>query len=141
TVRETRHGPILTHGTAGVLHTTYRPIDRHYALRWTGHEGALRPSLPLEVARASDVAEFRQAVLQIGCPGQNFVYADVDGTIAYQLTGMHPIRASGDGTEPVPGWDDDHEWVGAIEPEELPTVVDPPEGFIVTANDGAHAAT
>jgi penicillin amidase len=140
-VRETRHGPILTHAPIGTLFPTYEPIDGNYALRWTGHDVAIRPSLTLAAARATTFEEFRAAVLQLGCPGQNFVYADVDGTIGYQLTGVHPIRASGDGTEPVPGWDDDHEWTGVIDPRELPTIVDPPEGFLVTANDGAHAAT
>jgi penicillin amidase len=138
-VRETKHGPILTHAPMGTLSPTYGPIDGTYALRWTGHDVAIRPSLTVAAARATTFDEFRAAVLQVGCPGQNFVYADVDGTIGYQLTGVHPIRASGVGTEPVPGWNDEHEWVGTIDPEDLPTIVDPPEGFLVTANDGAHA--
>ena len=133
-VRETRHGPLLTHGTAGVLRPTYRPIERAYALRWTGHDVALRPSLTLEVAVAPDVAAFREAVLRVGCPGQNFVYADVDGTIAYQCTGRHPIRRASDGARPVPGWTDDHEWDGWIPPDELPSEVDPARGYVATAN-------
>jgi penicillin G amidase len=139
-VRETRHGPIVTHCPVGTLSPTYASIDGTYALRWTGRDVAIRPSLTVAAARATSFEEFRAAVLQVGCPGQNFVYADIDGTIAYQLTGIHPVRANADGTEPVPGWNDDHEWIGVIEPEELPTVIDPPEGFIVTANDGTHAA-
>ena len=135
TVRETRHGPIVTHGTAGVLQTTYRVLERPYALRWTGHESALRPSLALDVVRARDVEEFRQAVLQIGCPGQNFVYADVDGTIAYQCTGWYPLREAGDGTRPVPGWTGEHEWLGWIPLDELPHEINPDRGFIATAND------
>ena len=112
TVRETRHGPILTHGVAGALRTRYRPIDRTYALRWTGHDATIRPSLALEVANATDADGFATAVLQVHCPGQNFVYADADGHIAYQCTGRHPVRAKGDGSRPVPGWDGTHEWSG-----------------------------
>ena len=81
------------------------PLERTYALRWTGHDATLRPSLALEVAQAADFDAFRTAVLQVACPGQNFVYADVDGHIGYQCTGRHPVRAQGDGTRPVPGWD------------------------------------
>src|SRR5439155_635909 len=139
-VRETRHGPIVTHGTAGVLRTTYRPLGPTYALRWTGHESALRPTLPLDVARARDVEEFRRAVLQIGCPGQNFVYADVDGTIAYQCTGWYPLRQAGDGTRPVPGWTGEHEWLGWIPLDELPNEVNPDRGFIATANHDIQPA-
>jgi penicillin amidase len=134
TVRETRHGPIVPHGTSGILHTAYRPLDRTYALRWTGHEVAFRPTLTLDVARARDVAAFRKAVLKVGCPGQNFVYADVDGTIAYQCTGLHPIRRNGDGSRPVPGWTDDHEWDAWIPLDELPWEVDPERGYLATAN-------
>src|SRR4029077_16830331 len=129
-----RHGPILTHGVAGILHTRYRELDTTYALRWTGHDATMEPSLALEVAGATDLASFRSVVRRVACPGQNFVYADVEGTIGYQATGLHPIRRAGDGTRPVPGWTDEHEWIGWIPPEELPFEVDPGRGFVVTAN-------
>jgi penicillin amidase len=133
-VRESRHGPILTHGVAGMSQTTYRPLARTYALRWTGHDETLRPSLTLDAAQASDFETFRAAVLQIACPGQNFVYAD-RGTIGYQCTGRYPVRAQGDGTRPVPGWDGRHEWTGWIAPADLPTERDPERGWLVTANN------
>jgi penicillin amidase len=135
TVRETRHGPILTHGVTGLLTSRYRPLERTYAVRWTGHEETLRPSLALEVAGATDVEAFRAAVQQIACPGQNFVYADVDGATAYQCTGRHPVRARGDGTRPVPGWDGEHEWLGLIATRDLPVDRDPIRGWIATANN------
>jgi len=134
-VRESRHGPILTHGIGGVSQTVYRPIERTYALRWTGRDATLRPSLTLEAAQATDADAFRRAVLQIACPGQNFVYADIDGTIAYQCTGRFPVRAAGDGTRPVPGWDGEHEWTGWIPPDELPHETDPGRGWLATANN------
>jgi penicillin amidase len=139
-VRETRHGPILTHGVTGDLQASYRSLTSTYALRWTGHDATLRPSLALEVAAARDADAFRAAVAQIACPGQNFVYADVDGTIAYQCTGRHPVRASGDGTRPVPGWDGEHEWVGRIAPEDLPHESDPVRGWLATANNDIQPA-
>jgi penicillin amidase len=134
-VLESRHGPILTHGVAGILHTRYRELDTTFALRWTGHDGTIEPSLALAVAGATDIASFRRAVQRVACPGQNFVYADVEGTIGYQATGTVPIRRAGDGTRPVPGWTDEHEWIGWIPPEELPFDVDPARGFVATAND------
>ena len=134
-VRESRHGPILTHGVAGAAQTIYRELRGTYALRWVGHDAALTPSAVVAAARAQDFEQFRQAVLGVACPGQNFVYADVDGTIGYQCTGHHPVRASGDGTRPVPGWDGEHEWIGWIAPEDLPTERDPERGWIATANN------
>ncbi len=141
-VDQTRFGPVLTHEPIGILRPTYEPLQRSYALAWTGHEHALRPSLPLRAARAESFEEFRAEVLKVACPGQNFVYADVDGTIGYQCTGLYPIRRVGDGTEPVPAGSmpaEEHGWSGFVPIEELPQARDPNEGFVVTANDGLHA--
>jgi penicillin amidase len=138
-VRATRHGPLLDSFPVGRLRPERRRLDAAYALRWVGADRAIRPSVLIDVARARDVDGFRRAARALDCPGQNLVYADVDGTIAYQCTGLYPIRRSGDGTRPVPGWTDDHEWDGFVPFEELPAAVDPEPGFLATANDRPHA--
>jgi penicillin amidase len=137
-VRETRHGPILEAGPIGIVDVDYVPLDRAYALRWTATDGLLEPSALVDVAMASDFGRFRQALRGLSCPGQNVVYADVDGSIGYQLTGRYPIRRSGDGTVPVPGWTSDHEWDGWIPFEELPWSQEPERGFLATANNQTH---
>lgn len=139
-VRETRYGPVLETVPLGILAPTYEPLDRPYALHWTGHEHGMRPTLALEAARARDFDTFRVAALGVGCPGQNFVYADVDGAIGYQCTGRHPIRADGDGLRPATAGTPAAGWTGWIPSDELPSVRDADDGFIVTANDGLHAA-
>ncbi len=45
-----------------------------------------------------------------------------------------PIRASGDGSLPVSGSDDAHEWKGYIPFDDMPHIYDPPNGIIATAN-------
>jgi penicillin amidase len=139
-VRETRHGPILESVPVGNLHTEYVPLPSTevYALRWTGFECGILPSLALDVARVTSFEEFRRGTWGVECPGQNFVYADVDGTIGYQCSGRFPVRRSGDGTAPVPGWTDEYEWVGWIPFDELPWAVDPVRGYLVTANNRMH---
>jgi len=139
-VRETRNGPIIDTAVAGDRQTEYIPLPETatYALRWTGLECGIRPSLVLDAANARSFDEFRHAVWGVGCPGQNFVYADVDGTIGYQCTGLYPVRRSGDGSGPVPGWTDEHAWDGWIPFEELPWAVDPALGYLVTANNRIH---
>jgi penicillin G amidase len=87
---------------------------------------------------ARGFGEFRDGLRLLACPGQNVVYADVDGTIAYQCTGLYPVRRSGDGTVPVPGWTDENEWDGYVPFEELPWSVDPADGFLATANQRIH---
>ncbi len=140
-VRATRHGPLMDAFPNGVKDVTYEPLppELAVALRWTGAEGfGVRPSLVLEAAAATDFAGFRRAALGLTCPGQNFVYADVDGTIGYCCSGSFPVRRAGDGTLPVPGWTSDHEWDGWIPPEELPWAQDPARGFLATANNRIH---
>ena len=73
-------------------------------------------------------------------PSQNFVYADVDGNIGYQMPGGSPSGRSGDGLLPVPGWTDEYEWTGYIPFDELPRAYNPPAGFIATANNAVVGA-
>lgn len=120
----TRHGPIISDLIAGET--------RKLALRWTLYDSLFDPFYDVDSAKNWD--EFRHALSLLDSPGQNFVYADVDGHIGYQTTGHIPIRKSGDGTLPVPGNDDAHEWNGYIPFDKLPTVFDPPSGVIATAN-------
>ncbi len=137
-VRATRHGPLLDSYLTGRLRPTTHPLDGAFALRWVGAEHSIRPSALIDVANVTTFEGFRDAARALECPGQNLVYADVDGTIGYQCTGLHPIRRTGDGTVPVPGWTAEHEWEGFIPFEDLPTAVDPDHGYLVTANDRIH---
>jgi penicillin amidase len=126
-VRLTRHGPIMT----PVLEDT----EEVFALRWTalGAQQLLRSVYMLD--RASNWDEFRAALRYWHAPSQNFVYADVEGNIGYQMPGEIPIRAEGEGLVPVPGWTGEYEWTGYIPFEELPFVYNPPTHYIVTANN------
>jgi penicillin G amidase len=138
-VRETRHGPLLDTVPFGLARPEQVPVTDTYALRWVGRETGIIPSLVLEAARATSFGEFRHAVQEgLTCPGQNIVYADVDGTIGYCMTGRYPVRADGDGTVPVPGWDGAHEWTGWIAADDLPWAENPERGFLVTANNRVH---
>ncbi len=60
----------------------------------------------------------------------------MDGNIAYQMPGNIPIRQEGhDGMLPVPGWTEDFDWQGYIPFQELPHSLNPPSGYIATANN------
>jgi penicillin amidase len=120
----TRHGPITSELVPGET--------RRLALRWTLYEGTRNPFFELNSAQNWD--EFRRAFSKLDAPGQNVVYADVDGNIGYQATGKIPILASGDGSLPANGSDNSHEWIGYIPFEKLPNVFNPHGGIIATAN-------
>ncbi|HEY3264463.1 MAG TPA: penicillin acylase family protein, partial [Actinomycetota bacterium] len=137
-VRETRHGPILETAPVGVAGNEYARVDGTFALRWTAADGLLEPVVLAELVLAASFEEFREALRGLWCPGQNVVYADLDGTIGYQCTGRFPLRRAGDGSAPVAGWTSDHEWDGYLPYEELPWSKDPGSGFVVTANNRIH---
>jgi penicillin amidase len=103
-VKITRHGPIITDLLPGET--------RQVALRWTLYDGLRMPFFDVDTAQNWE--EFRKAFSQLDAPGQNVVYADVDGNIGYQTTGRVPIRAAGDGSLPVSGADDAHECTSYI---------------------------
>ena len=151
TVRLTRHGPVISE-TYGPLKNENIDNDPEFvpfkeraginlpeqyviALKWT----ALSPSSPFEAVwgfnKAQNWEQFREAAKHFHVPAQNLLYADVEGNIGYQVPGDIPIRSNGDGTFPVPGWTDEYEWTGYIPFEELPFTLNPPEDYIVTANN------
>jgi penicillin amidase len=122
----TRHGPIVSELFPGE--------KRMLALQWTLYTpNAL--TLPfVDVDAAQNWQDFRRAFSTWVAPGQNVVYADVDGNIGYQATGRVPIRAAGDGSLPVSGADNAHEWTGFVPFDKLPSVFNPPSGILATAN-------
>ena len=123
-VAVTRHGPVITELIPGET--------RKLALRWTLYDGTHDPFF--EVDSAQNWEQFRNAFSAFDAPGQNVVYADVEGNIGYQATGKIPIRASGDGSLPENGSDNAHEWTGYIPFDKLPRAYNPPSGIIATAN-------
>ncbi len=123
-VKTTRHGPIVTELVPGET----RPL----ALRWTLYDNLHIPLFDINTAQ--NWQDFRRAFSQFDAPGQNVVYADVDGNIGYQATGKVPIRAAGDGSLPASGADNAHEWISYIPFEKLPSIYNPPSGIIATAN-------
>ena len=113
--------------------------DYAVSLKWT----ALQPGTTAAAIFALNVAQnfddFRAAAQLFDVPAQNLLYADVDGNIGYQTPGLLPIRGAGDGSMPQPGWDSAYAWRGFIPFDELPTSFNPPEGYIVTANNAIVA--
>lgn len=124
----TRHGPVVA-----------TEAGRNYALRWAAAEAGY--AFPfLDINRARNWEEFRRGVARFPGPGQNFVYADVDGNIGYQASGQLPIRKTFQGDLPVDGASGDFEWEGFIPFDHLPRDFNPPSGMLVTANQNLFPA-
>ncbi len=155
-IRSTVHGPIvsgLTDDFTAIADDPYTNVDGavsvpasapdgEYAvsLQWTALQPGTTASAIFALDIASDFEDFRAAAARFDVPAQNLIYADVDGNIGYQTPGKLPIRGAGDGWMPQPGWDSSYDWTGFIPFEELPTSYNPPEGWIVTANNAIVGA-
>ena len=126
----TRHGPIMTN----LAFKDTEPTAQ-FAMQWTALQPTAELSAILGFNKVKSWNEFEKALEDFKAPAQNFVFASKDGTIAYKANGQIPIRKQGDGQLPVPGDSSDYGWEGFIPWDELPTVVNPKEGFIATANN------
>lgn len=128
-VRQTRNGPIVSDVRS-------RSVGEPMSLRWTAlRDGDRSYEGMYAVSYAVDWASFREAFRYYVAPALNMLYADHAGNIGYLGVGEIPIRRKGDGSAPVPGWDSAFAWDGNIPFDGMPSQYNPPEGFIVSANN------
>jgi penicillin amidase len=123
----TRHGPVISPAIKGE--------HRTLALRTVCLEPGHQTQAIIQLMGARNWDEFREAIRLWFAPSQNFVYADVDGNIGYQLGGLVPVRAKGHGVVPVPGWTGEYDWTGWVPFDEMPSTFNPPDNWIATANN------
>lgn len=124
----THHGPIV-HGDPR--------RGPALALRYTATDGpnptfeCMRPMLTARIV--DDLFDAQRNWVD---PVHNLLAADTNGTIGYLLRGALPVRAGvAHRVVPVPGWTGDGEWLGTVPFERMPRLIDPPDGFFVTANN------
>ncbi len=108
----------------------------YLATRWAPSDsGAATLNAVTDIWTARTVEEAQEVFGRLET-AWNWVFADSSGRIGYQMSGQLPIRdEEATGCVPMPGWDPRWDWRGFVEPMDLPGVLDPPEGFIVTANN------
>ncbi|HWT90743.1 MAG TPA: penicillin acylase family protein, partial [Solirubrobacterales bacterium] len=127
-VRCTHHGPIVNEALGA---DEGEPL----ALAWQTLSEATAFAGMFEML---DVASGPDLVAKLEghtSPASNLIWADRHGSIGYKLVGRLPLRRGGCPDLPKPGWTGEFEWEGTVPYEELPEVVDPESGFLVTANN------
>jgi penicillin amidase len=127
----TRHGPLVNSLLPAEHAASLPPL----ALRWEGHYPGTSLRGLLALQKASDWPSFRAALSLVTGPSQNLVYADVAGNIGYQYVARVPLRRSGHGLLPTPGWTDAGEWEGWLPFDQLPHAFNPPQGYALSANN------
>lgn len=110
--------------------------DGFYLTRaWSGQRAGAAASLDAlaRLGRARTVPEAQEIVREVAI-SCNWVLADRDGNIGYQQSGLLPAR-SHSGLHPVPAWENRWHWRGTVPADRLHSILNPPEGFLATAND------
>jgi penicillin amidase len=124
-LKYSRHGSIIFEDRAN---------RRAYGVRAAWMEPGGAPYLAsLRMNQARNWEEFREACRYNRMPAENMVWADRTGAIGWQAAGIQPLRRNWSGLLPVPG-DGRYEWDGYLPITALPHEVNPPRGFIATAN-------
>jgi penicillin amidase len=122
----TRHGPVTF---------LDKKNNTAYGIRCAWLETGCAPYLAsLRIDQAKNINEFRDACQFSHLPGLNFLWADRDGNIAWQVAGIAPIRKNWSGLVPVPG-DGRYEWSGFLPVLSLPSQYNPAKGYWATANE------
>lgn len=131
-VRSTENGPIVT-DIRTPLNAAHYPFAA--SMRWVGAELDDQVGTFLRIDRARNWSEFVEGLRSYTVPGQNFVYGDAAGNIGYYCAARLPIRSYGRGLLPVQGWDRAAGWTGYVPFEQLPHMLNPPAGYIASANN------
>jgi len=104
--------------------------------RSAGREHAGLFEVVLGIDLAHSVGEAVAAARRFPGPGMNFVAADAGGSIAHAVVGPFPLRSGESWDGQLPDlWRGPGAWTGFAPSERLPLALDPPEGFVASAND------
>ncbi len=153
------HGPIVAFDLSDPQH----PLG--LSVQYTGWGPTRELDAFQKWNRARDLADFQRGLRYFDFGSQNFAYSDTSGNIAYFTSGAMPIRedlqnldAPDGGVPPFFVRDGTHvlhhEWLPVEHPQpnqivpyevlpaaEMPHVVNPAEGFIVSANNDPVGTT
>jgi penicillin amidase len=84
--------------------------------------------------RGKDYSDYRKALTYFTAPAQNFIFASNDKDIAITPNGKFPLKYKDQGKFVLDGSDPADDWHGWIPYDQNPTVKNPPQGFVRSAN-------
>ncbi len=138
-VRHTRHGPVVSDAMEDAADAAADGTVLALASPVLAEDDATAEAL-FELGGAVDADAVVAALRKFHSPQQNVVFADTVGRIGMVSAGRVPLRRTGDGFYPSPGWTDDGDWLGWAPFDALPQVLDPTGNAIVNANEKVTGA-
>ncbi len=118
--------------------TVHGPIvfrdDEVIAMQWIGLGATPEVNGLWKMNRARDIEDWLDGAADIYSAGLSLAYADTQGNIALACTGRYPVRLPGQGRFPMDGASGENDWARMIPAAEMPLSLNPPEGFVASAN-------
>lgn len=129
------HGPLVSKDPSN---------NRGVSVKWVAHDPGPDFNFLLPLMRSESVQDAVDAMEPVETISQSWVFADSSGSIGWYPKGAIPSRPWASPQTPnwlpLPG-DGSAEWQGEVSKENSPKLVDPPKGYIATANndfDGSY---
>jgi acyl-homoserine-lactone acylase len=132
-IRRSVHGPVVAEKNGKALALRVVGLDQPHVMEqyW-------------DMMRTKNFDEFQKISSRLQMPMFNTIYADRDGHIMMLHAGRVPKRPKGDWDYwqgIVPGISSETLWTATHAYDELPKVIDPPQGWVQNANDPPWTAT
>lgn len=128
TVRYTHWGPVVYEGPKH----DYADLAMHWLSNLPPQPTQMFSFLGLN--RGKSLGDYREALRHYDYPAQNFAFASKSGDIAITVNGKFPLRGPQQGRFVQEGDRTTHAWRGFIPRAHLPAIVNPPQGFVASAN-------
>ncbi len=128
TTRFTHYGPLIT----DVLFKDSLSSD--LAIRWSVHDPSNELKTFILLNRAHNYNQYVDAIKNFESPGQNFVFASVNGDIAIWHQGKYPVRFNQQGKYIMDGSKSIYQWNKFIPQDENPHIKNPARNFVSSAN-------
>lgn len=136
-LRFTRHGPVLNDAYDNIAKESKDPVSLWWVLNKIETK-ALEATYQMMHAR--DIYQFEKAMPKIDILGLNVVYADSDDNIAWWACALIPKRPQGlNPKRYIDGANDTLNHMNFYDFKDNPQSINPPEGYIVTANNAPAA--
>lgn len=113
-----------------------------FAIRSSANQAIGASEQWYDMNKATNLTEFKTALMRIGIPGTNIMYADKEGNIFYVGNARLPIRNSGyDWQQVLPGNTSQALWTEFHPFEQLPQVTNPAAGWLFNSNNTPFSVT
>ncbi|GAA4316599.1 penicillin acylase family protein [Mucilaginibacter gynuensis] len=141
TVLYTHHGPVVYESADKKTEDAPDNIPVGNALRWVAHDESDEFKTFYLLNRGSNYNDYREALKYYTAPAQNFIFADADKDIAITPNGKFPLKYKEQGKFIMDGSDPGNDWHGFIPYEQNPTVKNPAQGYLSSANQSSTDPT